>query len=389
MRTYQPLQENRDRFGQRKDMGTQTPKAASSKASFGPGERTYPVLSATSVIADGALDRPISTWHQPLTSREGSLPEEKCSPQHVARTTELGENASYLACSPPPTRTRGSDLTEELAQMLITFFPEGQCPRYRCTEDHYHLNGEELAEAFREGSILPPITKQSLGELDVQNIINSIKLRHDVNFDSELSFRPNTDGMRGQEKSRAAQMYWTSLVAELELYKRLFQGTPVMKKRGEKRGTDLVHHVKRRLPSMFQTVQEVLISLVPDRDHSRVQEHLDVAILMQEIERGVCDMVRLAEWIAQLLKEHCAPMRDHQVDEMVAMISKGVSSGHIVEGLRKVLGILEAMKLVGYLSNLLLATANSTPGRRQPPDQEPKDVVDCRHCQLRETLPPR
>lgn len=393
MRTHQPLQEDRNRFRQREDMGTQTPKAASSKASFSPGEHSYPVLSTSSVIAEDASDKPIVAWHKPLVSWEGPLPDERCSPQHVSRTTESGENATYIACPPPPATTHHLDLTEELARTLLTMFPEDQCPRNQCRREHHHLNGEELAEAFIAASSLPPITKQSLGELDVQNIINSIKLRHDVNFESELSFRPNTDGVRGQEKGRTAQTYWTSLVAELELYNRLFQGTPATQRDG-KRNTALVHHVKRRLPLMFQTVQDVLLSLVPDRDHSRVQEHLDVSMLMQEIERGVCDMVRLAEWMAQLLKEHCAPMRDYRVDEMVAMFREGVfnrslrsGSSYIVEGLRNVLGILEAMKLVGHSSIVFLAAANRMSGRRQPPDQEFEDFIDRRHRQLRETLP--
>jgi hypothetical protein len=100
---------------------------------------------------------------------------------------------------------------------------------------------------------------------------------------------------------------------------------------------------------MFQTVQQVLKTLVPDRDYARVDEHLDVAMLMQEIERGVCDMVRLAEWLAQLLKEHCAPMRDTWVDNMVNLTKEGASGEgieKIVEGLRDLFTILEIMKLV-------------------------------------------
>jgi hypothetical protein len=72
-------------------------------------------------------------------------------------------------------------------------------------------------------------------------------------------------------------------------------------------------------------------------------------MLMQEIERGVCDQVRLAEWMAQLLKEHCAPMRDGLVDNMVNITREGVEkheSANIVQGLRQLLAILEAMKLV-------------------------------------------
>lgn len=207
--------------------------------------------------------------------------------------------------------------------------------------------GDDLAEAFREGSDLPPITRQSLAELDIQNIISNIKLRHDVNFDRDLSFRPNLDGAKGQEKVKAAQRYWRALVAELELYTRLFRGTPLHEVETNRWST-IVEHAERRIPKIFSTIRDVLKSLVPDRDHSRVDEHLDVPMLMQEIERGVCDLVRLSEWMACLLKEHCAPMRDEWVDKMVSYTRTGVThnkSESIVKGLCELLGILESMKL--------------------------------------------
>lgn len=218
--------------------------------------------------------------------------------------------------------------------------------------------GEDLAEAFREGSDLPPITRQSLGELDIQNIITNIKLRHDVNFDRDLSFRPNLDGAKGHEKVKIAHRYWRALVAELELYTRLFRGTPPLQEMDSGSWATVVRHAERRIPKIFQTIQDVLKSLVPDRDHSRVEEHLDVPMLMQEIERGVCDLVRLAEWMACLLKEHCAPMRDEWVDKMVAYTRTGVTqnkSESIVKGLCELLGILESMKLVSGSSDEVLA----------------------------------
>lgn len=215
-------------------------------------------------------------------------------------------------------------------------------------------DGEELAEAFREGSTIPPITRQSLSELDISNIVNNVKLRHDVNFDRDLSFRPNLDGLRGQAKTKATARYWKALAAELVLYAGLFRETLTLDKAEQE---SLVYHAQYRIPVMFETIQEVLKSLVPERDQSRVSEHLDRSMLMQEIERGVCDFARLAEWMAQLLKEHCAPMRDVWVDEMVSCVRKGAYTGNaemIVDGLRRLFGILETMKLVGFYTDTRL-----------------------------------
>ncbi|OCL09310.1 hypothetical protein AOQ84DRAFT_291507 [Glonium stellatum] len=205
--------------------------------------------------------------------------------------------------------------------------------------------GQVLADAFLSASLYPPITKQSLSELDIGNIIHNLKLRHDVNFDRDLSFRPNLDGAKGQEKLKAAETYWLALRAELELYTYLFQGSSSTTRTAWPK---LVAASKKRIPLMFDTIREILKNLVPDRDQARVDEHLDASILMQQIERGVCDLVKTSEWLAHLLKEHCAPMRDGWVDKMVDSIRTGVekpSSESIVCGLRELLGILEAMKL--------------------------------------------
>jgi hypothetical protein len=209
--------------------------------------------------------------------------------------------------------------------------------------------GEELARAFLEAADYPPVTKDSLGELDIQSIIYNPRLRHDINYDRDLSFRPNVEGPRGQQKSVAAQKYWLALKAELMLYARYFQGTPPISKTSR-----TVQCMQRRIPKMFATIREVLKSLVPVRDHARVDEQLDVPKLMQEIERGVCDLVRLAESIAQLLKEHCAPMRDVWVDGMVDLMREMMKTtdpetlaDRYTKGLSELLGILEAMKLVG------------------------------------------
>ncbi|KAF2035556.1 hypothetical protein EK21DRAFT_53941 [Setomelanomma holmii] len=326
-------------------MNTRTPKAARSKATTLRAARvSYSPLTADARTSEGGIERSTSSWHMPLISRDGPISEERNPSEHGTRTETLDQTTTQCMYPPPPspptppTYHRKHDFPEELAQMIISM-GSGTDKGPTC---------EELAGAFREASDRPPITKQSLSELDIQNIITNIRLRHDVNFDRDLSFRPNLDGAKGQQKRRTTDQYWKALEAELELYTRLFHGTPSPLDRNSSDWLQLAEHAKLRIPIVFRTIQEVLKSLVPDRDHARVDEHLDVPMLMQEIERGVCDQVRLAEWMAQLLKEHCAPMRDGLVDKMVDITREGVAarnSATIVEGLRQVLAILEAMKL--------------------------------------------
>lgn len=208
--------------------------------------------------------------------------------------------------------------------------------------------GPIWAYCFDKATLTPPITKQSLSELDIGAIINNPKLRHDVNFDRELHFRPNFDGYKGRHKMKVAEEYWRALAGELDLYSTILgAGCDALLLYGFSQ-QEILRATSRRLPTMFDTIREILKNLVPERDQGRVDEGLDTRMLMQKIEKGVCDLAALAEWTSLLLKTHCAPMRDEMVDEMVSQVRLGVAdnqSGYIVSGLQKLLGILEAMKL--------------------------------------------
>jgi hypothetical protein len=193
---------------------------------------------------------------------------------------------------------------------------------------------------FWAATLVPPVTKLSLGELDISSIINNSKLRHDVNFDRELHFRPNLDGQKGQLKREAQKGYWLAITAEIQLYQYICTTFD-----SDAAETQFKNECCRRMPFMFETVKEILTNLVPERDQPAVDEHLDIPMVMQEIGKGVCDFFKLAAWLAQLLKSHCAPMRDEMVDRMVEWIQKG-DAASISTGLCELFGVLEAMKLV-------------------------------------------
>ena len=208
--------------------------------------------------------------------------------------------------------------------------------------------GRELADSFTFASEQPPITPESLAELDMPRIINNPKLRHDVNFDRELHFRPNLDGSKGTQKLRSADVYWKALQGELYLHAVALgslRGPLQMQSEAYWQGI-LVKC--QRLPKIFQAIGDILKTLVPDYDQKAITERLDVGLIMQEIRNGVCDLVDLAAWLARVIKRHCAPMRDHLVNAMEREIQYGAWEGNpekLVNGLRQLLNILEAMKL--------------------------------------------
>ncbi|KAK0652081.1 T-complex protein 11-domain-containing protein [Cercophora newfieldiana] len=184
----------------------------------------------------------------------------------------------------------------------------------------------------------PPVTKSTLSELDVHKIIHNPKLRHDINFDPELHFRPNLDGEKGRRKQEKANQFWTTLQEQLMQF--------VMDREGF-----LGNHGRDGdwcLPSLLRAVKEIITTLVPQRDRELLNEGLNVDLLMQQFNRGVADLEKLASWLSGVLKLHCAPMRDEWVDEMYNELSNGNRNNdmdELVKGMRSLLSVLEAMKL--------------------------------------------
>lgn len=205
--------------------------------------------------------------------------------------------------------------------------------------------GHRLLMEAREN---PTVTKETLRELDLPCIINNINLRMDANFDRDLHFKPALDGEKGQLKRKEVDDYWDAMATEISIYEyNAYHGLDCS---GDVQGNAEARRTfVPRLPVMFKALQDVLKTLVPERDHPSVMQNLDVSLLMQQIRKGVLDMVGLANWLAALLKTHCAPMRDEWADRMVKEICLGSRSQNpreIVHGLKTLFCILEAMKLV-------------------------------------------
>ena len=192
----------------------------------------------------------------------------------------------------------------------------------------------------------PPVTKSTLSELDLPCIMANISLRMDAYFERDLQFKPDLDGEKGRRKRRDAADYWDAIAAEISVYAYFapYGGENNFERclGGEE------SRFEPRLPAMFETLQDVLKTLVLERDHPNIMQNLEVTLLMQQIQKGVLDMVGIAKWLAALLKTYCAPMRDEWVDRMVRHVSSRSQTQNAREtalGLQTLFAILETMKL--------------------------------------------
>jgi hypothetical protein len=222
-------------------------------------------------------------------------------------------------------------------------------------------------ESLQTAPMLPPVTRSTLSELDLNWIMHNVSLRVDVNYDHDLHFMP-IQGPSGEQKRQDAKKYWLALTTEFRIYQHNLTDCDSCQRMEPQAPATF----KRRLPVMFETLRELLETLVPDRDHPKIVENLDTALLMQQVEKGVLNIVPLSQWIADLLKRHCAPMRDELADKMASKMEKGGSKLDmelIVEGLEELFSFLEAMKLVRDTTPLTIGSlADSEAGRRESPN---------------------
>ncbi|KAL6245264.1 Protein SOSEKI 1 [Rhinocladiella similis] len=207
---------------------------------------------------------------------------------------------------------------------------------------------EDEVEALLHATHLPPVTRESLEELDLMYIQSNINLRVDINYDHDLHFTP-VSGCKGEQKREEAKKYWLSLEAELRIVYQHNQLVSCSRCQEARRFAPMKgQYFKPRLRQMFLTLKELLSILVPDRDQDQIVQYLDITLLLQEVSHGLLDVVRLARWLCVLLTTHCAPMRDESAQEMADQVRQGAEKGDLhalVAGIEKLFSFLEAMKL--------------------------------------------
>jgi hypothetical protein len=268
------------------------------------------------------------------TSSSRTVPDKKSSKTSKSKSVKSDNELGNIPSTGKPNKEQAeASIAAKWLRKLLNDFGNKELT---ATFDH-----------FEGATTKPPITRQSLAELDIKPIANNAKLRQDINFDRELHFRPNNEGQRGKLKRVAHESYWCAITAEIELYIILGSGNPQIMCQALPLGMTLEMMVKasqKRLPTMFKTIKEILEHLVPPRDVSRVQEGLDEKLIMQEVNMQMFDFTTKAEWLSELLKTHCAPMRDRMIDGMLDLIRKR-DSRCIAQGLCELFAVLEAMKL--------------------------------------------
>jgi hypothetical protein len=93
----------------------------------------------------------------------------------------------------------------------------------------------------------------------------------------------------------------------------------------------------------FSAASTVTVPATPMSDeHTLVAQCLDPSLIMQQLHHGALDVASLISRLGAILKQHCAPMRDSLIDNMVSTV---MQHGDVTRSLRQCFEILELMKL--------------------------------------------
>ena len=248
----------------------------------------------------------------------------------------------------------------------------------------------------------PLINRQTLRELDLDVIIRNPVLRefwslfwfyssnlityfclacknagHDLLFDSGLQFRP-------RRKCDASEKYWNAVWEEVKtgctcITIEYRSGKPIQtvcmcSRSPQPPTTPLAYLLSStaytiRMPSRVRTLLseflEVMLFVIQPlsntavysnpndireqaKEHSQhaayMREIFDPTLIYQELKHKVFDPSGLFLHIGELLKNHCAPMRDRGVDELMRLAQQPGVDG--LRAFRACLDLLEQMKLV-------------------------------------------
>ncbi|KAJ1566739.1 hypothetical protein HK405_008609 [Cladochytrium tenue] len=239
--------------------------------------------------------------------------------------SEAGPDASYAD-------SEGDDLAYQYSSISPTlkqFSPESIIQSVlKNKELPVHLYDEMDEDDFLIlVPLLPPITRYTLRELDMDEILSSVQLRHDLFFDPNLQFKPNTDGERGDQRRQKTTSYWGQVESEAQL------------------------GVTYRLPLLLFELRCIILELLPYSEavKEELEANLDIRHIAQQIKHNVLNASALIKYLSGLLKANCAPARDALVDSMLA----SAESGKFVESLRICFELMELMKL-DYANHQLL-----------------------------------
>ncbi|KAJ7600511.1 T-complex protein 11-domain-containing protein [Mycena floridula] len=212
----------------------------------------------------------------------------------------------------------------------------------------------------------PLVNRHTLKELHLDAIFRNPQLRHDILFDPAITFRPT----QSKQKLFISDRYWSAVSRELESGCTCVSfdtnGSPhslVSAPRRRHRQSEVHAVLTLRMPSRIQLLLEEFLEVfsvialpprllhrhypLPRLHDSYIHTLFDPELIHQELSRDLFEPSGVFTAIGDVLKAHCAPMRDCMVADMVRAAGDPRKSRkkRTVRAIRLCMEILELMKL--------------------------------------------
>lgn len=175
--------------------------------------------------------------------------------------------------------------------------------------------------------LLPPISRQSLIELEEQSICRNVQILHDLLLEPHLRIKPNLEKRHSLDQIGRSEMYWALIKQEIQsIQSNSFKST-----------------ISPRFKTLLIEIKEILKELYPESQvlQEILAEHMDIELIITDMQMGYFDPTIYASLLHSVIKVNCAPKRDHLVDGLLVMAGEG----KFVELLKSTLDLCELMKL--------------------------------------------
>ncbi|KAJ8610325.1 hypothetical protein MRB53_038621 [Persea americana] len=113
-------------------------------------------------------------------------------------------------------------------------------------------------------------------------------------------------------------------------------------------GSRLLSRTREGCGRCGRTMRDIIYSLMPQSDQQRALDIMDVELIMQQIQHNSMNLPKFFTDLAAMLKCHCAPMRDREMDNMALKFveaAREVNTRMLADAFREVFHMLECMKI--------------------------------------------
>lgn len=233
---------------------------------------------------------------------------------------------------------QGISLSDRISKLKASFSEEflRKCESAPSLPQMRELSLDPLIHA----ELLPPINRFTLRELSYEKIVNNQQIRHDLAFEEQLEFSRKAAEGRSEFDSK----YWHLIeneISYLESRKAILTSTFNFSDMSESLCQANI------LVVLLVEIKEILLEILPYSSafYKKLQHAFDFYFLHQQVSCGVIDMAAILLPLTNLLRSHCAPIRD----KLVSQIQSECIRQSYGLALRNTMELLQLMKLVCLL----------------------------------------